>query len=259
MPRKKRIVASRRAVLDEQQHEKKAEAWAKLSEGQVVKGIVRRLTDFGAFVDLGGVDGLIHITDLSWARIKHPSNVVSPNQEIEVEILSLDQERERIQLGYKQLQPHPWDAAAEKYPEGSIQQGRVVRITDFGAFVELEPGVDGLVHISQLAPVRVQKVEDVVSVDQMVDVKILRVDSEAKRISLSISEAMADLGIPYEYHVIEEDFDGDQGGEAPVETAIEETPAEEVAEENDEAAQETETTAEAEEETEEAQETIEEN
>ncbi|NLB89987.1 MAG: bifunctional 4-hydroxy-3-methylbut-2-enyl diphosphate reductase/30S ribosomal protein S1 [Clostridiales bacterium] len=204
---KKRIVASRRAVLDEQRQEKKKAAWERLIEGQVVKGIVRRLTDFGAFVDLDGVDGLIHITDLSWARINHPSDIVSPNQEIEVEILSLDPERERIQLGYKQLQPHPWDNVEEKYPEGSIQKGKVVRITTFGAFVELEPGVDGLVHISQLAPIRVKKVEDVVSVDQIVDVKILRVDPQAKRISLSISEAMADLGIPFDYP--EDDYQED--------------------------------------------------
>lgn len=197
-PQKKRIVASRRAVLDEQRAEKKAAAWERLKEGDVVKGIVRRLTDFGAFVDLDGVDGLIHITDLSWARIKHPSDVVSPNQEIEVEILSLDPEKERIQLGYKQLHAHPWENAAEKYPVGVIVKGKVVRITTFGAFVELEPGVDGLVHISQLSPKRVQKVEDVVSAGQEVDVKVLNVDPEARRISLSIREAMEDLGIAYD-------------------------------------------------------------
>ena len=110
------------------------------------------------------MDGLVHITDLSWGRIKHPSEVVQPNQEIDVKVLGLDRERERIQLGYKQLQPRPWDNATEKYPEGSVVEGKVVRITDFGAFVELEPGLDGRVHISQCALTRVAKVEDAVQV-----------------------------------------------------------------------------------------------
>ena len=133
---------------------------------------------------MGGVDGLIHITDLSWGRVKHPSDVVKPNQEVDVKIMSLDPERERIQLGYKQLQPKPWDNATEKYPEGCIVEGKVVRITDFGAFVELEPGLDGLVHISQCAKIRIAKVEDAVQVGEIVRVKVLGVDPEKKRISL---------------------------------------------------------------------------
>jgi len=189
-PQKKRVVASRKAVVAEEAAAKKKEAWERLEEGVVIHGIVRRLTDFGAFVDVGGVDGLIHITDLSWGRIKHPSEVVKPNQEVDVKILSLDPERERIQLGYKQLQPHPWDAAVEKYPVGEIVQGKVVRITDFGAFVELEPGLDGLVHISQCAATRVAKVEDAVKVGDAVNVKVLGVDPEKKRISLSIRQAV---------------------------------------------------------------------
>ena len=187
---KKRVVASRKAVVAEEAAAKKKEAWERLEEGVVIHGIVRRLTDFGAFVDVGGVDGLIHITDLSWGRIKHPNEVVKPNQEIDVKILSLDPERERIQLGYKQLQPHPWDAAVEKYPVGEIVTGKVVRITDFGAFVELEPGLDGLVHISQCATTRVAKVEDAVKVGDVVQVKVLGVDPEKKRISLSIRQAI---------------------------------------------------------------------
>ncbi len=187
---KKRIVASRKAVMAEESAAKKKEAWEKLEEGIVIHGIVRRLTDFGAFVDVGGVDGLIHITDLSWGRIKHPSEVVKPNQEVDVKILSLDKERERIQLGYKQLQPRPWDNATEKYPEGAIVEGKVVRITEFGAFVELEPGLDGLVHISQCALNRVAKVEDAVQVGQAARVKVLSVDPEKKRISLSIRQVL---------------------------------------------------------------------
>ncbi|MBQ8201100.1 MAG: bifunctional 4-hydroxy-3-methylbut-2-enyl diphosphate reductase/30S ribosomal protein S1 [Clostridia bacterium] len=187
---KKRIVASRKQVIAEETAAREEEAWGRLEEGIIIHGIVRRLSPFGAFVDVGGVDGLIHITDLSWGRISHPSEVVKPNQEVDVKILSLDRERKRIQLGYKQLQARPWDNASERYPEGSIVEGKVVRITDFGAFVELQPGLDGLVHISQCAPNRVNKVEDAVQVGQVVRVKVLSVDTEKKRISLSIRQAV---------------------------------------------------------------------
>ncbi|MBR6667891.1 MAG: bifunctional 4-hydroxy-3-methylbut-2-enyl diphosphate reductase/30S ribosomal protein S1 [Clostridia bacterium] len=187
---KKRIVASRKQVIAEETAAREEEAWGRLEEGIIIHGIVRRLSAFGAFVDVGGVDGLIHITDLSWGRISHPNEVVKPNQEVDVKILSLDRERKRIQLGYKQLMPRPWDNAAEMYPEGAIVEGKVVRITDFGAFVELQPGLDGLVHISQCAPTRVNKVEDAVQVGQVVRVKVLSVDTEKKRISLSIRQAV---------------------------------------------------------------------
>ena len=189
---KKRIVASRKQVIAEETAAREEEAWGRLEEGIIIHGIVRRLSAFGAFVDVGGVDGLIHITDLSWGRITHPSEVVKPNQEVDVKILSLDRERKRIQLGYKQLMPRPWDNAADMYPEGAIVEGKVVRITDFGAFVELQPGLDGLVHISQCAPNRVNKVEDAVQVGQVVRVKVVSVDTEKKRISLSIRQAVED-------------------------------------------------------------------
>ena len=217
---KKRIVASRKAVMVEESAAKKKEVWDKLEEGMVIHGIVRRLTDFGAFVDVGGVDGLIHITDLSWGRIKHPSEVVQPNQEVDVKILSLDRDRDRIQLGYKQLQPRPWDNAQEKYPEGSIVEGKVVRITDFGAFVELEPGLDGLVHISQCALNRVAKVEDAVQVGQTVRVKVLSVDPEKKRISLSIRQVLEDEAFDYGEEV--------PGGAEFELVATDETPADEL-------------------------------
>ena len=158
----------------------------------MIKGVVRRLTDFGAFVDIGGVDGLIHVTDLSWSHVKHPSEIVHPDQEVEVKILNLDHERERIQLGLKQMQPKPWDVAPQKYPEGSVVIGKVVRITTFGAFVELEPGVDGLVHISQCAATRIDKVEDAVNVGDEINVKVLSIDPQAKRISLSIRALLED-------------------------------------------------------------------
>ena len=187
---KRRIVASRKAVVLEEAAQKKADAWSKLSEGDVVQGTVRRIKDFGVFVDVGGVDGLIHISDLSYKRIKHPSEVISPDQVISVKILSLDSEKDRIQLGYKQLLPRPWDTANIDYPEGNIVTGRIVRTAPFGAFVELEHGLDGLVHISQCAQKRIQKVEDAVSIGDIVKVKVLSVDSEKKRISLSIRDAL---------------------------------------------------------------------
>ena len=214
---KKRIVASRKAVMAEEAAAKKKEAWDKLQEGEIIHGIVRRLTDFGAFVDVGGVDGLVHITDLSWGRIKHPSEVVQ------------DRERERIQLGYKQLQPRPWDNATEKYPEGSVVEGKVVRITDFGAFVELEPGLDGLVHISQCALTRVAKVEDAVQVGQTVRVKVLSVDPEKKRISLSIRQVLEDEAFNYETEIPgDAEFEIVAGDDMPADqAAAEDAPAQE--------------------------------
>ena len=189
---KKRIVASRKAVLLVEEAERKKALWNTFEVGSVVKGVVRRLADFGAFVDIGGVDGLVHVTDLSWGRVKHPSDVVSVGQEIDVKILNVDPERERISLSYKQTQPRPWTVAGEKYPVGSVVEGKVVRITTFGAFVELEPGLDGLVHISQFALTRIAKVEDAVNVGDIVRVKVLDVNTEAKRISLSIREVLED-------------------------------------------------------------------
>ena len=189
---KKRVVASRKAVLQVEEEAKKAEAWEKLHEGDVVKGVVRRLTNFGAFVDIGGVDGLVHVTDLSWHRVGHPSEVVSVGQEIDVKIIKLDPERGRISLSYKATQPKPWDVAGEKYQAGDIVTGKVVRIVPYGAFVELEPGLDGMVHISQCALKRIDTVEDAVNVGDEIRVKILKVDTDAKRISLSIREALTD-------------------------------------------------------------------
>jgi len=187
---KKRIVCSRKDVIIEEEASKKAAAWEKIEEGAVVTGIVRRFADFGAFVDLGGVDGLIHITDLAWYRVGHPSEVLTINQEVQVKILSVDREKERIQLGFKQLQDKPWDHIEEKYPVGLVLERKVVRISPFGAFVSLEPGVDGLVHISQIALERVNKVEDKLTVGQDVTVAVLGVDPEHKRISLSIKKVL---------------------------------------------------------------------
>jgi len=189
---KKRIVASRKKVLIAEESEKKKAIWDALEIGSVVRGVVRRLADFGAFVDIGGVDGLVHVTDLSWGRVQHPSDVIKVGEEIDVKILNVDPARERISLSYKQTRPRPWAVAGDRYPVGSIVEGKVVRITTFGAFVELEPGLDGLVHISQCALTRIAKVEDAINVGDIVRVKVLDVNTEAKRISLSIREVLED-------------------------------------------------------------------
>lgn len=186
---KNKVVLSQKAILDEEYEKLREATWASLAEGQVIKGIVRRLTDFGAFVDIGGVDGLLHVSELSWGRVEHPRDVLSEGQEIEVKVLAVDRESERVSLGLKQLLPNPWDTAEERYPVGSIVKGKVLRIASFGAFVEVEPGIEGLVHISQLANHHVAKTEDVVSVGEEIPVKVLSVDQDAHRMSLSLKEA----------------------------------------------------------------------
>ena len=184
--KQKRFVLSHKVVLQEQKEAAEKKVFESFEKGAVVKGVVKRITDFGAFVDVGGVDGLLHITDISWTRIKSPKDVLSENQEIEVKILNVDPEKKKISLGYKQLQPKPWDLASEKYIVGETVTGKVVRIAPFGAFVELEPTIDGLIHISQVANRRIEKVEDVLTQGQEVTAKILDVNPEKKRISLSI-------------------------------------------------------------------------
>ncbi|MDO4543854.1 MAG: 30S ribosomal protein S1 [Clostridia bacterium] len=187
---RKRIVASaKQAILEERAAAKKAK-WDALVVGSKVMGTVRRITDFGAFVDIGGIDGLVHVTDAAWGRVKHPSDVLSVGQKIEVLILNVDPEKERISLGYKQLQPKPWTLAAEKYPIGTIVEGKVVRVVPFGAFVALEPTIDGLVHISQVSARRIEKVEDAIKVGDVIRCKVLEVNVEAKRISLSRKDVL---------------------------------------------------------------------
>ncbi|WP_028309540.1 bifunctional 4-hydroxy-3-methylbut-2-enyl diphosphate reductase/30S ribosomal protein S1 [Desulfitibacter alkalitolerans] len=186
---KNKVVLSQKAVLDEEFDKQKQETWDNIEVGQVKKGIVRRLTDFGAFVDIGGVDGLLHVSEISWGRVDHPRDVLQENQEVDVIILGVDKNTEKVSLGLKQLQENPWKAAATKYPVGSIVKGNVLRIAPFGAFVEIEPGVEGLVHISQLSNDHVEKTEDVLSVGDEVEVKVLSVDTEAQRMSLSIKDA----------------------------------------------------------------------
>lgn len=199
----RKVVATHSAVIAEEKQAAFDTAWSKLEEGATVKGVVRRLTDFGAFVDVGGIDGLIHIGDLAWYRINKPSDILRAGDEIEVVILSMDKETGRISLGYKQLQPKPWDDAVERYPVDSIVKGRVVRITSFGAFVNLEPGIDGLVHISEVSNRFVQKVDEAVCVGDEIEALVLSVDPEEKRVSLSI-KALLDEQEAEEEEVAEE-------------------------------------------------------
>ncbi|HBG76958.1 30S ribosomal protein S1 [Eubacteriales bacterium mix99] len=187
--RRSRVVASQRVILEEEAAEQRNKVWDNIQEGQKITGEVKRLTNFGAFVDIGGVDGLIHISDLAWGHIRSPKEVVSEGQKVEVLVLSADRENNRISLGYKQTKPHPWDNIEEKYPVGQIFEGKIVRLASFGAFVELEPGVDGLVHISQISDKHVNKVEDVLKTGETVSVKVLNVKPRERRISLSIREA----------------------------------------------------------------------
>lgn len=182
---KKKVVGSRKVLLEEELKKKKEEIWSKFEPKQQIEGVVRRLTDFGAFVDIGGVDGLLHVADIAWYRIAHPSDVLKVNDKVTVLILSINKEKERISLGLKQLQPKPWETVPAKYHEGENVTGKVVRILDFGAFVELEPGVDGLVHISQVSPKRVEKVADELNIGDEIECRIISVDADNKKISLS--------------------------------------------------------------------------
>lgn len=186
---KNRVILSRKVLLEEERQRNRERIWTELEEGQVRSGTVKSLTDFGVFVDLGGVDGLIHISELSYGRVKHPSEVLAVGDQINVKVLRLDREKGKVSLGYKQTLSDPWEVATQKYAEGSVVTGRVVRLTTFGAFVELEPGIDGLIHISQLADRRVIKPDEVVNPGQEVRVKILSVRPEERRISLSLREA----------------------------------------------------------------------
>lgn len=185
---RRRAVGSMRAVTDAQKEEAKAKFWAVAKIGDVFTGKVKSITSFGAFVDIGGIDGMVHISELSWKRIKHPSEVVSIGDTLEVYIKDLNQEENRISLGYKKAEDNPWTIFKEKYAEGDVVTVTIVSITSFGAFARIIDGIDGLIHISQLADRKVESVKEVLSVGQEVEAKIISVDFDAKRVSLSIRE-----------------------------------------------------------------------
>ena len=191
--RRGNVVVSRRALLEEQLHAKRAALMEKLSEGQVVHGTVKNVTDYGAFVDLGGLDGLLHLTDLSWGRVRHPSDVVKPDQELDVIILKFDKDKQRVSLGLKQLSKDPWVDAAERYPAGGKYKGRVVGVVDYGAFVELEQGIEGLVHVTEMSwskkPTHPSKVT---KAGEEVDVVVLDIKPSDRRVSLGMKQAQPD-------------------------------------------------------------------
>ncbi|HHY44201.1 MAG TPA: bifunctional 4-hydroxy-3-methylbut-2-enyl diphosphate reductase/30S ribosomal protein S1 [Firmicutes bacterium] len=186
---KNRVVLSQRVVLEEEHERLCKETWENIAEGQVRRGVVKGITDFGVFVDLGGVDGLLHISELAWGRVKHPSEVVREGEEIEVKVLRVDKEKGKISLGRKQVLPDPWLDVERKYPIGAVVTGEVTRTAPFGAFVQLEPGVEGLVHISEIAHHHIAKPEDAISPGDVVRVKVLRVRADERRISLSVKQA----------------------------------------------------------------------
>jgi small subunit ribosomal protein S1 len=187
--RRGNIVVSRRAILEESRAEQRAEIIGKIGEGDTVDGVVKNITEYGAFVDLGGVDGLLHVTDMAWRRVNHPSEILSIGETIKVQIIKVNKETHRISLGMKQLQDDPWDAVEAKYSLGSTHQGRVTNITDYGAFVELEPGVEGLVHVSEMSWTK-KNVHPgkIVSTSQEVEVMVLEIDSAKRRVSLGLKQ-----------------------------------------------------------------------
>ena len=189
--RRFRIVVSRRAILEEERGAKRDEVFATLNEGDVISGTVSGVTDIGAFVDVGGADGLVHVTELSWSRVGNPKDVVKVGDEVQVKVLKLDRERDRISLSLKQAAPNPWQEFVREQRVGAVVGAKVQKLVEFGAFVEVAPGVEGLVHISELAPHRIEKPSDVVSVGDEVQVRILDIDVARERLSLSV-RAVAD-------------------------------------------------------------------
>ena len=185
-----KAVFSRKAVLAEERAKRIEEVWSKLDVGDIVEGKVMRFTDYGAFLDVGGIDGLLHISEISWGKLKHPQEVLTIGEKLHVKVLSMNSEKGKISLGLKQNQPEPWSVIEDKYQVGQTVEGKVVQIKEYGAFVELEPGLDGLVHISEVAHKRVTNIADEISVGQEVSAKILEIDTERRRISLSIKETL---------------------------------------------------------------------
>ena len=187
------VVVDRRVIAEEEERATKERRYSEIQEGETVRGTVRSLADYGAFVDIGGVDGLLHVAEISWSRVNKPSDLLSVGQEIEARVLKVDPEKRRISLGMKQLLPHPWDTAAEKYKTGERVRGTVSRLADFGAFVELEPGVEGLIHVSELSwSKKVRKPSDAVKAGENVEAVILGVNVPERRISLGLKQALGD-------------------------------------------------------------------
>jgi small subunit ribosomal protein S1 len=190
-PDRRNLVLSRRAVLEREREQARQQLLDSLRPGQIRDGVVRKLMDFGAFIDLGGVDGLLHVGQLAWGRVKHPSDVLSEGQQIKVRIDKVDPQSGRISLAYRDLLESPWTAAAQKYAPNSVVRGTVTKLMDFGAFVEVEPGIEGLVHISELSHKHVRRSAEVVKEGEQIEVMVLSVDAQAQRMSLSMKQLAA--------------------------------------------------------------------
>ena len=218
---KKRVVGSIRAVLREERKAATEAFWADIAEGQEFTGTVKSLTNYGAFVDLGGVDGMVHISELSWKRIKHPSEIVNVGDTVKVFVKALDAEKRKISLGYKRIEDNPWEILKRDYPVGSVVTAKVVGLTTFGAFATVIDGIDGLIHISQIADRHIASPKEVLSIGEEVTVKITEIDFDKKRVSLSIRA------------LLEPAAEAEEAAEEVVEEVVEEAPeaAEEVAEE----------------------------
>ena len=225
------VVLSRRVVLEEGRKAERAEVLAKLAKGMHLKGVVSSIVDFGAFVDLGGIDGLVHISELSWSHVNHPSEVVKVGQEVEVEVLDVDMSRERISLCLKQTTEDPWRTLVKNYPVGSIVEGTVTKLVPFGAFVELGDGIEGLVHISEMASRHVDVPSQVSNVGDPVQVKVMDIDMDRRRISLSMKAAAETLGVEIEVAELEKPETDDEPAGDVEEVVAEEVVTEEPAEE----------------------------
>ena len=207
-PRERNLVISRREFLEQERAEQRERTWVSLEEGQTRDGVVRSIKSFGAFIDIGGVDGLLPIGEMSWSRVSKVDDLVKTGDQVKVKVLKIDRVTRKLTLGLKQLSPSPWQSAAEKYPRGLLVKGKVSKIMDFGAFVELEPGVEGLIHISELSPNRVRRVADIVQAGQEVEVRILKIEPDLKKIALSLLPAFK--GTP-----VEEDKEETEEAETP--------------------------------------------
>jgi small subunit ribosomal protein S1 len=211
------VVLSRRAVLEDERKEQRQQILDRLQPGDVVEGQISNIVDFGAFVDLDGMDGLIHISELSWSHVNHPSEVLEIGQTVEVKVLDIDRDRQRISLGLKQTQSDPWQQVLDQYNEGDVVEGKVTKVVTFGAFVEIMPGVEGLVHISELAQHHVENPREVVSQGDQVQAKIIEVDAERRRLSLSLKRVEGEGPTPAsELGLSDEVFAPEASAESPL-------------------------------------------
>ena len=190
---RKNVVVSHKAIIEDSLAEQREELFSKLEVGSVLDGRVKNITDFGVFVDLGGIDGLLHITDISWGRVNHPSEIINLDDTLTVKIIDFDEEKRRVSLGLKQLTPHPWENIKTDYPEGSTVKGKVVSMTNYGAFIEIEPGIEGLIHVSEISWTKhIKNPSEVYNMGDEVDAKVLSIDTEDKKISLGVKQLTPD-------------------------------------------------------------------